>query len=200
MTSEILAFGLACILLIITPGPGVLSVAGVGAGFGFKKAQKYYWGLCLGNSLVAICVASGIAAAVFAIDYVREILLVISVGYMLFLAAKIAFAGSKIGFIEAQIAPRFIDGLALQIVNPKAYVANSLLFSGFNFMPESLFTEFVIKFLIWNLIWIPIHFGWLFAGVSLRRLNLSASSQRAINFGMSASMILVLVLALFANQ
>ncbi|MEM9279982.1 MAG: LysE family translocator [Pseudomonadota bacterium] len=198
--AELYVFALACILLIITPGPGVLSVAGVGSGFGFAKGSLYLWGLCLGNFLVALTVASGIAATVFATPYVRELLLVISILYMLYLALKIAFAGSKVGFIEADKAPKFRDGLALQAVNPKAYVANSFLFSGFPILPDNILVETAIKLVVWVAIWIPIHFGWLMAGIGLRQMNLSPSVQRAINMIMAISMIAVVLLALVVDH
>ena len=198
--AEIIPFAIACILLIITPGPGVLSVAGTGAGFGFSRGSRYLWGLCLGNTLVAAAVASGIAATVFATPYIREILLFISVAYMIYLAVKIAFAGSRIGFIEADIAPGFRDGVLLQMINPKAYVANSFLFSAFNFLPESFLAETMIKYVIWTTIWIPMHFAWLIAGVTLRRMSLSARMQRSINIMMALSMVMVVFIALFTNR
>jgi len=189
-------FAFACILLIITPGPGVLSVAGVGSGFGFRAGSKYLWGLCCGNLMVAAAVISGLAATVLAIPYIREFLLVLSVAYMIYLAAKVAFAGSKIGFIEATEAPRFWDGIALQAINPKAYVANTVLFTGFSFLPNQLTSELAIKLTIWTVIWIPIHFAWLIVGISLRRMNLPEKTQRAINMIMALSMLIVVVLAI----
>ncbi len=192
-------FALACIFLIITPGPGVLSVAGVGSGFGFKAGSTYLWGLCAGNLMVAMAVISGLAATVFAIPYIRETLLVLSVAYMVYLAAKVAFAGSKIGFIEATEAPRFRDGIALQAINPKAYVANTVLFTGFSFLPDQLAGEVTIKLLLWTMIWIPIHFAWLLVGISIRRMNLAETTQRAINIFMALSMLVVVGLAI-ANQ
>ena len=146
--------------------------------------------------MVATAVISGLAAAVFAIPYVREILLILSLAYMLYLAAKVAFAGSKIGFIEATEAPQFKDGIALQAINPKAYVANTVLFSGFSFMPEHLVSEVAIKLAIWTAIWIPIHFAWLMVGITLRRMNLPETAQRAINIFMAISMLIVVGLAI----
>ncbi len=200
MTLDILAYVAACVLLIVTPGPGVLSVAGVGSGYGFARGSRYLWGLCIGNAIVALAVASGIAAAVFSIPYVRESLLAVSVAYMLYLAAKIAFAGSKVGFIEATRAPALRDGLFLQIVNPKAYVANSPLFSGFALFPGHIVIETAVKFVIWVAIWVPVHFAWLFAGVMLHKLNLSPSLQRLINIFMAATMLIVIILALFSGS
>ena len=192
-----LTFALACFLLIVTPGPGVLSVAGVGSGFGFKQGSLFLWGLCLGNALVALAVASGIAAAVLSVTYVRELLLALSVCYMCYLAFKVAFAGSRVGFIEAEKAPRFLDGTALQLVNPKAYAANTFLFSGFNLLPDNIPLETVLKLGIWISIWIPMHFAWLMVGITIRRLELPERTQRAINIFMALLMLIVVFLAIF---
>ncbi len=195
-----LAFALACFLLISTPGPGVLSVAGVGSGFGFKQGSLYLWGLCLGNAIVALAVASGIAAIVFSLPYIREILLGLSICYMCYLALKIALAGSKVGFIEAEKAPRFADGVYFQMINPKAYVANTFLFSGFAFFPENVLFETLVKFGIWVAVWIPMHFAWLMIGIIIRRMNLPQRVQRAINIFMALSMLIVVALAIYAGN
>ena len=194
-----IAFALACFLLIVTPGPGVLSVAGAGSGFGFKKGRNYLWGLCIGNFLVGVFVATGIAAAVFSVRYLREVLMILSLSYMLYIAFKVAFAGSKIGFINSKEAPLLKDGIMLQLINPKAYVANTVLFSGFDLMLSSLFHEVLIKFIIWNVVWIPMHFAWLLAGVTLKRLNLSPKIQRGINMFMAVSMVSLMFLSLFSS-
>jgi len=194
-----LEFAAAVFFLIITPGPGVLSTAGVGSGFGYRAGLAYVGGLWVGNGLVSAAVVSGVAAAVLAQPGLREVLLWGSAAYLLWLAAKIAFAGARIAFIHAERAPGFWNGVALQPINPKAYAVNTALFSGFAFMPHAMATETWIKLLILNAIWIPIHLAWLWAGVTLRRLDLKASVQRAINAGMALAMLTVVGLAVHAQ-
>ena len=46
------------------------------------------------------------------------------------------------------------------------------------------------------MIWVPIHILWLYMGISLRRLDLPARTQRTINIAMSVALILVVGLAL----
>ena len=194
-----LEFALAVVFLIITPGPGVLSAAGVGAGFGYRAGFAYLAGLWMGNNLVTAIVISGVAAAALALPWLRAVRLWGSAAYLLWLAAKIAFAGAKIAFIHSERAPGFWNGLALQPINPKAYAVNTALFSGFAFMPDALMAETAIKLVVVNVIWLPIHLAWLWAGVSLRRLNLAPGTQRAINMGMAAAMLAVVAIAMAAQ-
>ena len=192
------SFAAAVFFLIITPGPGVLSVAGVGSGFGFRAGLAYMAGLWAGNNLVALAVVSGLAAFVFSIPYVREVLLGASLCYLVYLAAKIALAGSRIAFITSDSAPGVGNGIALQAINPKAYAVNTTLFGGFAFMPDHLMAETLIKFALSNAIWIPAHFAWLYAGASLKRLDVPERTQRIINILMALAMLLVVVLALLS--
>ncbi len=191
-----LSFAAAVFFLIVTPGPGVLSTAGVGSGFGARAGTRYVLGLFIGTNMVALAVVSGIAAMVLADTRIRLVLMAASTAYLLYLALRIAMAGSRIAFIEARVAPGVWNGIALQAINPKAYAVNTALFSGFSFMPGDLSAETALKFAILNAIWIPIHFLWLGLGIGLGRLDLSPRAHRAINIAMSASMLAVVALAL----
>ena len=190
-----LAFALAALLLLITPGPGVMSLAGVGAAFGTRPGLAYMGGLCLGTNLVAGMVVAGYAALLLATPYIRTALMALSFGYLFWLALKIAFAGRKLAFIQADRPPGLVGGVMLQIINPKAYVVNTALFTGFAFANSSLLAETAWKFLILNAIWIVIHLLWLYAGITLNRFNLSERAQFAINSGMALAMVGVVILA-----
>ena len=190
-----LTFSLAVFLLLITPGPGVLSLAGVGAAFGSRAGVRYFLGLFLGTNLVALAVVSGLAAVLFAVPIVRQILLVLSALYLVYLASRIALAGSNIAFIRANKKPGILAGLLLQTINPNAYAVNTTLFTGFAFMPDVWLIETLIKFAIINTIWVPIHVLWLFAGSSLQRLDLPPKTQFLINIAMAVAMLSVVALA-----
>ncbi|MBY6154528.1 LysE family transporter [Vannielia litorea] len=194
-----LTFAAAVFFLIITPGPGVLTTAGVGSGFGFRPGLRYVVGLFIGTNLVALGVISGVAAVVLSVPAIRIVLAVASVAYLCWLAAKIAFAGSKIAFSPATTAPGVLGGVMLQAINPKAYAVNTTLFAGFPFAPDNLVFETIAKLVIANAIWIPIHLGWLWAGATLHRLNLSEAAHRRINIAMAASLLAVVALALYAS-
>ena len=193
-----LHFIISVLLLLITPGPGVLSLAGVGAAFGKDSGLSYMLGLFIGTNLVALAVVTGLAAIVFSVPWLRTVLLIASVCYLLWLAFRIATSGSKIGFIEARKDPGISDGIILQTINPKAYVVNTSLFTGFPFATESLLVETLSKFIIINIIWIIIHLIWLAAGVKLQSLQLGSATQRNINRLMAMAMLIVVFLAAYS--
>ena len=193
-------FAFAVFFLIITPGPGVLSVAGVGSAFGFRQGASYIAGLFVGTNLVALAVVSGLATILLANQNIRIVLLVASVAYLVYLATRIAFAGSRIAFGKAESAPGFLAGVILQTVNPKAYAVNTTLLTGFAFWPGNLAVETALKFQIMNMVWLPIHFLWLYAGMVLHRLNLDPTVQRRVNIAMAASLLVVVALALAAPK
>ena len=191
-----LTFAITVLLLIVTPGPGELSTAGFGAAYGYKKSLRYVFGLFLGTNLVFLAVATGLIAILLSIPSLRNFLLILSIFYLFYLASKIALAGSNIAFIKAKSPPGIISGVLLQAINPKAYVVNTTLVSGFAFYQSSFAIELVIKFFIMNSIWIPLHLLWLYVGTVLHELNLSIKNQRIINLMMSLSMVLVVVISI----
>tara|TARA_B100001250_G_scaffold238538_1_gene205010 strand:- start:655 stop:1245 length:591 start_codon:yes stop_codon:yes gene_type:complete len=191
-----LTFAVSVFLLIITPGPGVLSTAGFGAAYGFKQSLRYVFGLFLGTNLVFLAVASGLIAVLLSIPSLRIFLLFVSTCYLFYLASKIALAGSNIAFIKAKAPPGITSGVLLQAINPKAYVVNTTFVSGFAFYQSSFAIELIIKFFIINAIWIPLHLVWLYAGTVLHDLNLSNKNQRIINLMLSFSMIAAVVISI----
>lgn len=194
-----LIFTLALLGILGSPGPGVLSLAGVGAAFGYRPAWAYGTGLFVGSNLVMLAAATGLAAAFLAQPQLRLIFAALSSGYLLYLASRVALAGSRIGFIEASNPPGFWGAIVLQIFNPKAYAVGTVVFSNFPFWPQSLTVEIVLKFIILNAVWIPIHIIWMWVGVSLRRLDLAPGTQRIINFVMAGALVVVVVLALITT-
>ena len=190
-----LAFISAAFFLIVTPGPGVMSVAGVGSAFGRQAGLRYLWGLFLGNSIVILAVVTGLAGLILAEHRIRFVLFAASTAYLVYLALKIAFAGSRVGFVQAAVAPGFWNGVTLQFINPKAYAVNTYFFTAFPLASLGFGAETAAKWIAINAVWIPIHVFWLWLGIKLNELNLSKERQRMLNIAMSVSMLIAVGLA-----
>ena len=119
------------------------------------------------------------------------------IDYLGYLAFRIAFAGAKIAFIKVS-KPGLLAGATLQLINPKAYAVHITLFSGFAFYPSNFFVEVTLKLLIANVIWILLHFFWLYAGVMVNRLELPEQTQRVINLLMAVFLLAVVSLSIWS--
>lgn len=195
-----LTFIASLLLLLSTPGPGVLSLAGVGSAYGYNPGWAYGTGLFIGSNAVLLAAAMGLAALFLADQRLQLVFAVLSTCYLTYLAAKIAFAGSKIAFVEASRPPGLWGGIALQMINPKAYAVGTFVFANFPIWPDNRLVEIVLKFLILNAIWIPIHVVWLAAGVTVNRLDLPHHTQRVINISMALAMLIVVGLAIWSTM
>lgn len=182
-------------LMMVTPGPGVLSLAGVGAGFGWKVGMMYLIGLFFGTNGVALLVVLGFKQFLFEIDGVEITFLLLSLSYLSFLSWRIATSDNKTGFKQSLKAPRLYEGIFLQFVNPKAYVVQGHLFVVLSLGMASYSNEIIVKFIIVNSIWIPIHLLWLWLGISLKKWSLAVNKQVWVNRGMGLALFAVVILS-----
>ena len=190
-----IAYIIISFLMMVTPGPGVLSLAGVGAGFGWKVGMMYLIGLFFGTNGVALLVVLGFKQFLFEIEGVELTFLFLSLSYLSFLSWRIAISENKTGFKQSFKAPKLYEGIFLQFVNPKAYVVQGHLFVVLSLGMTSYNVEILTKFIIVNSIWIPIHLFWLWLGISLKRWSLASNKQLWVNRGMGLSLFAVVILS-----
>ena len=189
------AYIIVSFLMMVRPGPGVLSLAGVGAGFGWRVGIMYLIGLFFGTNGVALLVVLGFKQFLFEIDGVELTFLFLSLSYLSFLSWRIATSDNKTGFKETSKAPKLYEGIFLQFVNPKAYVVQGHLFVVLSLGMTSYNLEILTKFLIVNSIWIPIHIFWLWLGISLKKWSLASKKQIWVNRGMGLALFAVVILS-----
>ena len=189
------AYIIISFLMMVTPGPGVLSLAGVGAGFGWRVGMMYLIGLFFGTNGVALLVVLGFKQFLFEIEGVELTFLFLSLSYLSFLSWRIATSENKTGFKQSLKAPKLYEGIFLQFVNPKAYVVQGHLFVVLSLGIASYNVEIITKFIIVNSIWIPIHLLWLWLGISLKKWSLGVNKQVWVNRGMGLSLFAVVILS-----
>ena len=188
-------FAIAIFLMIITPGPGVLSLAGTGAGFGWRPGIFYLLGLFIGTNSVMILVITGLKGVLFKIPFVEPVFLIVSLSYLTWIAWRIAFSDNKTTITSIKKEPTFFEAIFLQLINPKAYLVNGILFAGFPIENLNLNEEIIAKVIIINLVWIPVHFFWLWLGIRLRSWGLESGKQKTVNKFMGLSLFVVVILA-----
>jgi threonine/homoserine/homoserine lactone efflux protein len=192
----LLAFILAALALAGSPGPGTLSLAATGAAFGSGRGLAYMTGINLGMAGVIAITASGVIGVLLALPGAVPVVTVLSGGYFLYLAFRIATAPPLTEHDEQRKPPSFGAGVFLSLVNPKAYAAMAALFSGFVLMRDRLMLDAAVKFAVLAVIITSVNLAWLFAGAALTRAFRAPGLNRIINVTFAILLIASVAVAL----
>ncbi len=180
----------------ITPGPNNLMLMASGANFGFRRTLPHMVGISLGHALMVFLVGLGIAGLFAAYPPAKLALKLLSVGYMLWLAWKIAHSAAPGAGRAAARPMTFLQAAAFQWVNPKAWAmalgAISAYAQGGGLWPV---VQVAIVFACVNL---PSVSVWAKTGEALRHWLADPLRLRAFNWTMAGLLLLSLwpVLAL----
>jgi threonine/homoserine/homoserine lactone efflux protein len=126
--SQFLGFGLASLVLIVVPGPGVLFVIGRALSHGRRSALATALGHACGNYVVAACVAVGLGTLLERSAQVFVIVKIAGAVYLVWLGIHaIRHRKSLADAMSVATPPRegwraVRDGAVVGITNPKAYI------------------------------------------------------------------------------
>ena len=116
--------------LAYSPGPGNMYFAANGARFGLRATIPANVGYHIATWLVTLGIGFGFALALQRLPTLFTIIKVAGSLYVLWLAWKLFRAGVLDKTQEAE-PTRFVDGVVLLLLNPKAYFIIALMFSQF---------------------------------------------------------------------
>lgn len=114
----------------ITPGPNNLSSFVFSASLGFKKTLNYVLGIVTGVIFVLILSGLLIHQISFYFENIASVLKWFAAAYIIYLAYK-SLTMNVAKNTETPKAPSFINGLLLQLINPKGLMFALTLFSTF---------------------------------------------------------------------
>lgn len=192
MTPDILtALATFAFVTVITPGPNNLMLLASGTNFGFTRTIPHMLGVGLGFPLMVVCVGLGVMQIfdLWPVSYM--ILKVLSVGYLLYLAWKIAHAAPPKD-IKVEARPlTFMQSAAFQWVNPKAWS-----------MALSAITLYATGRDLAAVLWVGGVYvaagaisttSWTLLGQQIRHLLKTPSRLRAFNWVMAGLIVATLV-------
>ena len=107
----------------VTPGPNNVMLMASGANFGLRRTLPHMLGVALGFGAMVALLGLGVDRLIAGSPRLAEAMKWISMGYMLWLAWKIAHASAPIGAGHAGARPMgFLAACAFQWINPKAWM------------------------------------------------------------------------------
>ncbi len=179
-----------------TPGPNNLMLMSSGANFGFKQTLPHLFGVSLGFAIMLILVGLGVSQLFDLLPISYTILQVLCIGYLFYLAFKIATNTSPIG--EAQVNNKpfsFTQAALFQWVNPKAW---SMALSAISlYAPSKTLLSVLLVALIFGLINLPCVSLWTLLGQKLQRVLAKPIRLRIFNVFMALLLVLSVLFSMF---
>jgi threonine/homoserine/homoserine lactone efflux protein len=192
MSFEIL-LGLALFAFVssITPGPNNLMLMASGANFGYRKTLPHIMGVWIGFTVMIVLVGVGIVQIFDTYPQSYQILKVVSVAYLLYLAWKIANAGPISGNCEAAGKPfSFMQAALFQWVNPKAWSMGLTAISIYS--PTQSVQAVLLLAAVFAAFNLPCISLWTVLGQQLQRVLTSQRRLRAFNWTMAGLLVVSL--------
>jgi len=197
MTQEIiLAFAAFAFVSSITPGPNNLMLMSSGANFGFKMTVPHLLGVVIGFAIMIELVGLGVMQLFNALPVTYDILKVISIVYLLYLAYKIATATpSESKDIAEKGKPfSFMQAALFQWVNPKAWTMALTAVSVY--APEQNLLTVTIISVIFAVVGFPCVVSWIVLGQKMQAVLKQPSHMQKFNWAMAGLLIISIVPAL----
>lgn len=189
MTFEIL-LGLALFAFVssITPGPNNLMLMASGANFGYRKTLPHIMGVWIGFTVMIILVGVGIVQVFDAYPQSYQVLKVLSVVYLLYLAWKIANAGPIADSGDRSGKPfSFLQAALFQWVNPKAWSMGLTAISIYS--PTQSVQAVLLVAAVFCAFNLPCISLWTVLGQQLQRVLTSPRRLRVFNWTMAALLV-----------
>jgi threonine/homoserine/homoserine lactone efflux protein len=159
-----------------------------GANFGFKRTIPHMLGVGLGFSFMVALVGVGLIQLFDLYPVSHQILKVVSIAYLLYLAFKIATSVPIADQENNNAAPiTFIQAAAFQWVNPKAWTMALTAISVYS--PSRSLESIAIVAVIFAMVNIPSVSVWTVLGQQLRRILSSTVRLRAFNLTMAGLLV-----------
>ncbi len=178
----------------ITPGPNTIMLTASGAAFGLQRTIPHIAGITLGFPVMIIAVGLGLGEVFTRFPALHVALKYIGAAYLLYLAWRIANAGSANGRDAGGRPLTFLEAAGFQWVNPKAWMLALSSIPAFTTVGGNYYAELGLIALAFGVACVPACVVWCLFGVGIRQLISSPETARVVNLTLAASVALSVVL------
>jgi threonine/homoserine/homoserine lactone efflux protein len=105
-----------------TPGPNTTLSTALAANFGLRRALRFVLAVPVGWTLLLTLCTAGVGALVLAVPLLRGAIVAGGVGYLLWLAWRLAGSRTLSNASAASLNVTFLRGIGLQFLNIKAWM------------------------------------------------------------------------------
>lgn len=165
---ELAALLVFCTAMAFTPGPNTTLSAALAANHGLRHAMRFVVGVPVGWCALLLACAFGLGALIQAEPALRGALKWGGLAYMLWLAFKLAGAGTLAQADAKRFDAGFGKGVLLQFVNVKAWMSALMVSAGWITVAEPLLPRLLIVVPLMMAYGLASNFAYALVGSSLR--------------------------------
>ncbi len=172
-----------------TPGPNNLMVMASAANFGYARTVPHMAGITAGFPLMVVGVGIGLAPLFERYPAAHVALKIAGAAYLLYLAWRIANAGSVRGGNSRARPIRFYEAALFQLINPKAWVMAVGAIATYTTVGGNIIAETLTIAGVFLAITFPATSLWASFGLGMRQLLTSDGAIRAFNWSMAVLLV-----------
>jgi threonine/homoserine/homoserine lactone efflux protein len=176
-----------------TPGPNNIMVTTSGVNFGFRKTVPHIFGIATGFAVMNLAVGLGMGHLFSAYPMLHEILKIVCIFYLIYLASRIAGSGSHEKGQARQKPLTFLHAAGFQWVNPKAWVIAISAVSTFATTGGEMMREMILISLVFFLVTLPTASLWTYSGTLISSYLRTPKHLKAFNWVMAGLLMASLV-------
>ncbi|PHS32004.1 MAG: lysine transporter LysE [Sulfurovum sp.] len=191
MLLSVISFAFATAM---TPGPNNFMLLSSGVTFGYKRTLAHIIGVMVGFPIMILAVGLGLGTVFESYPLLYDLLKVVGISYLLWMAWKIATSSSSMGSDDKVKKPfTLFQAMLFQWVNPKAWVMVITAIGSFITSKEDAFLQvLVIAFTYLCVGFLSTNF-WALGGVYLQKFISNEKKVKMFNRVMAVLIILSVV-------
>jgi homoserine/homoserine lactone efflux protein len=178
---------------VFSPGPGVVMTLTNALRYGMRGTFAGILGIALGALVVATISATSLGVLLAASALAFTVLKFIGAGYLIYLGIRLwrapAFKFAEQSAHEASFGRRFLEGLSLQLTNPKAIFFFLSVFPQFIDAEKNYSVQFTTLVLTYSVLVVVIHCTYAFFAKRAKGWLTSERGGRAVNKAAGATFV-----------
>ena len=196
-SSTLISFATFAVVAAFTPGPNNVMLAASGANYGFRRTLPHIFGILVGFCSLVVAAGLGLATLFMIMPCLYDVLKVISVLFLLYLAWKIGSAGCAT--TKHKDRPlSFVQAASFQLINPKSITVIISSVTAFTSTAENVGAEVTILLVVFATVTICATCTWAVFGTAIAHLLTSQTRLRQFNITMSLLLVASLLPSILA--
>ena len=195
--STLISFATFAMVAAFTPGPNNVMLAASGANFGFRRTLPHIFGILVGFCGLVVAAGLGLATLFAMMPWLYDMLKVISVLFLCYLAWKIGSAGRAVTK-DTDRPLSFFQAASFQLINPKAVTVIISSVTAYTSTAENVSAEVTMLLVVFAAVTICATCTWAVFGTAIAYLLTSQTRLRQFNITMALLLVASLLPSILA--